>query len=147
MIMRICGKVGCNELVKKEDKYCEAHMKQKKVFIKESHKWYKKNRDDDWEQKFYNSKHWERARDNALDRDKYLCKMCYREKKITKADMVHHIIELKENRELGLDEENLISLCDACHKKVHAKYRGQGKSLMQQILRSLFNKIKENIYG
>ncbi|PAE58568.1 HNH endonuclease, partial [Bacillus licheniformis] len=35
------------------------------------------------------------------------------------ADMVHHIVEVKQDWSKRLDLSNLESLCNACHNKVH----------------------------
>ena len=43
---------------------------------------------------FYHSKAWERAREDALKRDSYLCQRCLAGGEITPATMVHHIEEL-----------------------------------------------------
>lgn len=72
---------------------------------------------------FYASRDWERAREDALKRDNYLCQRCFAAGDITPAVMVHHITELTPanvsdpNITCGLD--NLISLCDHCHKVTH----------------------------
>lgn len=76
--------------------------------------------------KFYNSTMWKHKRMQILERDHYECQDCRKrlrdavaagdilrgeEKKIRRAEEVHHIVELKEHPELGLEEDNLISLC------------------------------------
>jgi 5-methylcytosine-specific restriction endonuclease McrA len=76
--------------------------------------------------KFYNSTMWKYKRMQILERDHYECQDCRKrlrdavaagdilrgeEKKIRRAEEVHHIVELKEHPELGLEEDNLISLC------------------------------------
>ena len=65
-----------------------------------------------------------------LDRDHYECQDCRkrikdaaasgaqligRDRKIWRAEEVHHIQELKEHPELGLADDNLVSLCTQCH--------------------------------
>lgn len=44
-----------------------------------------------------------------------------RREKIRRAEEVHHIVELKEHPELGLEEDNLISLCVPCHNLRHGR--------------------------
>ena len=45
------------------------------------------------------------------------------EKGIAKeADLVHHIVPVREGGAL-LDEQNLMSLCNECHSRIHA-HRG-----------------------
>ncbi|MCC2249089.1 HNH endonuclease [Virgibacillus sp. AGTR] len=79
--------------------------------------------------KFLNSAAWLKCRTLALKRDHYLCQRCFKRKKITPADMVHHIKPRDEYPELSLTLDNLISLCNACHNKEHPeKGGGQRKS-------------------
>lgn len=80
--------------------------------------------------RFYHSTDWERAREQALQRDGYLCKHCLAHGVETPAVMVHHISELTPanindpNATINLD--NLVSLCDLCHKKAHGWARQGG---------------------
>lgn len=86
--------------------------------------------------KFYNSKQWKNKRIIILVRDKYECQDCRKrlddavgnniflspeDRKIRRAEEVHHIKELKEYPELGLDDDNLISLCSVCHNIRHGR--------------------------
>lgn len=77
---------------------------------------------------FYHSKAWENAREDALIRDSRLCQRCLAAGEIKPAVMVHHVIELtpaninEQNITCGLD--NLVSLCDKCHKITHGWARG-----------------------
>ena len=72
---------------------------------------------------FYHSKAWERAREDALKRDSYLCQRCLASGEITPATMVHHIEELTpaniNDPDIACGLDNLVSLCDLCHKKTH----------------------------
>lgn len=69
------------------------------------------------EQGFYHKTAWRRLRLLALQRDHYLCQACLRRKKITPATEVHHVKELEDFPELGLDLSNLESLCWYCHEE------------------------------
>lgn len=69
--------------------------------------------------KFYKSKEWRQLRLIALQRDKYECQMCKKNGKYHKAECVHHIKEVKLFPWLALTLSNLMSLCNACHNKVH----------------------------
>ncbi|PLR93200.1 HNH endonuclease [Bacillus sp. T33-2] len=68
---------------------------------------------------FYKSTAWEKCRDVVLRRDHYLCQECYRNKKVTPADLVHHIVELLNDWDMALDPDNLESLCHSCHNRKH----------------------------
>lgn len=71
--------------------------------------------------KFRNSKEWKNKRDEIGMRDKHLCRYCLKNNRIVyeKID-VHHIIPLKDNFEMRLDDSNLISLCRMCHEDAEA---------------------------
>mgnify|MGYP000001299393 len=86
--------------------------------------------------KFYDSKAWQAKRIEILKRDRFECQDCRtriqkavaegkwlpeKEKKIARAEQVHHIQELKEHPELALDNDNLISLCVRCHNIRHGR--------------------------
>ncbi len=68
---------------------------------------------------FYKDKRWVKKRKNILRRDDYTCKHCSRYGKTTLANTVHHIYPLETHPKLRLVSKNLISLCAACHGKMH----------------------------
>ena len=85
---------------------------------------------------FYNSGEWKRKRIEILKRDRFECQDCRKrledaraaghilqgeDRKIRRAEEVHHIAELKEHPELGLEDDNLISLCVKCHNLRHGR--------------------------
>lgn len=82
------------------------------------HKIYDKYKRDEKSKKFYDSKEWEKARELALKKYYYLCQECLKRKIITPYDVVHHIVPLKESKELSLDIDNLLPLCHKCHNKI-----------------------------
>lgn len=69
--------------------------------------------------RFHKTKKWGRKRKVILRRDKYMCRHCKRYGNTTQATMVHHIYPVEEFLHLGLINDNLISLCNACHEKMH----------------------------
>ena len=86
--------------------------------------------------KIYNSKRWEKKREDILIRDNYECQDCKQrlrdamaagiiltgdDAKIRRACEVHHIKELKEYPELAYDDDNLIGLCTQCHNLRHGR--------------------------
>lgn len=54
-----------------------------------------------------------------LSRDEYKCQICKRYGRQREATTVHHIKHFDEFPELALESDNLISLCEACHNKMH----------------------------
>ncbi len=73
----------------------------------------------DWAAAFYASKRWQMQRAYILGRDKYTCQApgCH-----DVATEVHHIVELTPENihdpRIALGEDNLTSLCRACHQKI-----------------------------
>lgn len=92
---------------------------------------YKRNKERD---RFYHSTAWRKCRDLALKRDNYLCQECLKNKRITKAVMVHHIVEVKDDFTKALVLENCVSLCNSCHEKHHDR---SGKSKKKVISKKI----------
>ena len=72
-----------------------------------------------YNKKFYKTNTWKIKRKTILKRDNFECQMCKDEGLYSKATTVHHIKHYDKFPELGLTDENLISLCASCHNKVH----------------------------
>ena len=67
----------------------------------------------------YTASRWLRTRKRILRRDGYMCRECSRYGRARAAAEVHHIKHVDEYPELAYKDENLISLCHACHNKMH----------------------------
>ena len=126
--LRPCRKMNCTALTRDEMGYCDKHkveyleiLKKQKV---ERDKRYdenvRKTRDKKYHE-FYKSDEWERVKKAILVRDKGLCQWCYKQGKLKSADVVHHIVELKQDWSRRLDPSNLVSLCHECHNRHHGK--------------------------
>lgn len=72
-----------------------------------------------WLRRFYKSTGWKRKRKGILRRDNYECQECKRQGGYSKATDVHHIKHLEAHPELALHDDNLESLCAACHNRLH----------------------------
>lgn len=69
---------------------------------------------------FYRITPWQALRTQVLRRDAYTCQACKRNgKPFVVARIVHHIKDRHTYPELAMAEENLESLCRACHNKLH----------------------------
>ena len=134
----------CNNcLIDINEKYCEKCKIKKEKEIKENRKDYFKryneNRDDIYS--FYNSKEWTSIRAVVKQRDMGLCQVCLMKNIIHYMTTVHHIIELKDNYSLRIDENNLISVCSSCHQKIHREYENgtESKQKMIEVLQEIIN--------
>lgn len=112
-----CNYPGCSALVPGGERHCEAHRKQ-------IHRTYDRNRRDPDLYKFYGSVVWQRLREYKKTRDP-LCEECLNKGKVVPVEHVHHKIPAGRDPSKRLDIDNLISLCEMCHKRLHAfgKYK------------------------
>lgn len=86
---------------------------------------------DDKIELFYFTEDWRELREDVLDHYYNECQECLKKGKYSRADMVHHVNEVRHRPELALsmyytDEHgkqqiNLMPLCNACHNIVHDK--------------------------
>lgn len=124
--LRPCLYPGCPELTNQT--YCMKHqlkrMQQRRRDKAKQDEYYDRFKRDQQSKQFYHSKDWKKAREQALVRDNYLCQHCLKKKRFTRATIVHHIVEVKEDWGKRFDIDNLISLCAACHNRVHAGKAG-----------------------
>lgn len=73
------------------------------------------------ERDYLSDKRYKRVRRVALTRDKYLCQNCKRYGRKTAATITHHIWQAEYYPEYKYKVWNLISLCSACHNKMHVR--------------------------
>lgn len=118
---KLCNKMGCTNIVKQPDKYCDTHIHIEIIDKQNRNRYYDSKVRDDKTNKFYHSSAWAKTRYARLVRDNKLCQDCLSSRRITIADTVHHIIEVKQNWSKRFDIDNLISLCNSCHNKRHKK--------------------------
>ena len=80
--------------------------------------------------KFYKSDNWKEIRQRVLEDKHYECQLCLEKGKYTRADMVHHVNEVRVRPDLALSRtyrdndgvhDNLMPLCNTCHNIVHEK--------------------------
>ena len=91
-------------------------------------KWIEKLRESGELWRFYKSKEWRNLKDEVLKEQHYECQICKKQGIITKADTVHHNQFVTKHPSLALSKlyyykgkqyRNLISVCRACHNKLH----------------------------
>jgi 5-methylcytosine-specific restriction enzyme A len=64
--------------------------------------------------KIYNTQAWKDKRNEVVKEE---CEQCGSQKNLR----VHHIIPIDVNPDLALDNDNLRTLCERCHKVVHSE--------------------------
>lgn len=105
--------------------------------VKQRHKEYDKYSRDKEAKAFYNSPNWLRMRQYILDKYDNIDVYVYiRYGQIEKADTVHHIWELSEEKAQALSEKNLIPVSSATHSLIHSEYAKseENKKTMQATL-------------
>ena len=68
---------------------------------------------------FYTTAKWKAKASKIKRRDGYQCQECKRYGKTSAAEQVHHINPLEDYPYLAWENDNLLSLCNACHNKMH----------------------------
>ena len=121
------NKPRCSKCEKEYQARRKIHLEKRKEYYKE----YNKNKRDN--QDFYNSKSWSLTRKTINNRDRGLCRLCYSEGKIIYSDCVHHIEEVRDNKALRHSEDNLISLCNRCHREVHYLYNSKSSIIKEKL--------------
>lgn len=93
---------------------------------------------------FYNSQEWKDLRSDVMVKVKGLDLYDYYiNHKITKADTVHHIVEVRQDYDRRLDITNLIPLSSSNHRKIHKMYF-KSKKDTQDILFKVLMKAKSD---
>lgn len=148
--LRPCKRVGCSNLTR--EGYCEEHQHVVREKESQRQRYYDKeirHKRDKKYSDFYNSREWEKFREdvlilyNGIDIYAY-----YIEKEIVLANTVHHIEELKDNWDKRLDVENMFPMSDGSHKKIHMLYKKDKEGTIR-LLRGLLIRFRKefNIKG
>lgn len=103
---RPCSYPGCPKLTYSQ--YCEEHSKVARQ------KYDKYERSSDVNRKY--GRAWKRIRDSYAAAHP-LCELCLKEGRLTPVEEVHHIVPISKGGTHARD--NLMSLCQSCHTKLH----------------------------
>jgi 5-methylcytosine-specific restriction protein A len=139
-IKKLCSR--CNKIIDYGNTYCDKCQEIADRNKKDSVKYYNTNVRDKESQSFYNSKAWKNIVKVVKSRQHGLCLMCLESNSISYYNVIHHIVELKEDKDKALDINNLICLCSSCHAKIHGEYNKSidTKKVMQNKLKQLINR-------
>ncbi|MGY5273851.1 HNH endonuclease [Lactiplantibacillus plantarum] len=121
--MKQCNHAGCRTLVPYDERYCEKH--QHKANAETYHK-RMYDSDESKYQQFYKTAAWRRLSRRFLELNP-VCIKCYEDGLIRKADVVDHVIEIKDDWSRRLDESNLQPLCYRHHNRKTGLVREQRK--------------------
>ncbi|NEU29946.1 HNH endonuclease [bacterium LRH843] len=113
--LKPCKKFGCGNLTR--NRYCNEHQDEQT----KQNRYYDRYSREERTVRFYASAAWKRLRELIKIRNNGLCQLCLKDKRIVIGTIVDHIIPIKVNWSLRLDEDNLQLLCQACHNKKTAE--------------------------
>ncbi|KMJ55222.1 hypothetical protein AB685_28400 [Bacillus sp. LL01] len=116
---RPCAEISCGNLTEKN--YCKIHEKKGEENQRQITRAYNKYSRDPVINTFYQSKEWKQVRALAFERDNGLCQRCLKRGVLKPANVVHHLVEVKEDWNRRLDLEILESLCHKCHNSEHKR--------------------------
>jgi len=106
MKAKICREPSCNTLIQQSEIYCSKHKREKIPFQNAIRS----------NEGFYNTSRWRQLRKQILSKQPY-CNKCGSDVNL----QIHHITEPRGNEELFFDENNLITICDKCHRIITQK--------------------------
>ena len=130
-IYKRCGR--CNKRIPEGTK-CDC--------VRERYREYDKRYRNKESKTFYGSSVWVKKRREIIELDEGIDVYVYMtEGRIERADTVHHIIPLQDDRSKGLDNDNLMSLNHNTHSRIEALYR-EDKSKMQRELKEMLRRFR-----
>ena len=89
----------------------------------------------------YHSKKWIMLRKECINKYDSICLYTlFKYNRIVPATLVHHIIELEEDKTQTFNLANLIPVCDIAHREIHRRYKTEGSKQVQTELKSYLEK-------
>ena len=152
-IKKFCAWQGCNETIDLSQMYCPKHQIQYEQQNRQNQKNYdntiRYKRDKKYSD-FYKSMEWEHMKLYIKSKYKSLCLWSYFiNYEIVATEEVHHIIPIKADFSLRLNEGNLIPLSFTIHKRVEARYKHSKVERIstQEQLRELLKRWNDEMHG
>jgi 5-methylcytosine-specific restriction protein A len=110
MKKKICNHPGCQALINPDERYCSEHIKPSKKPFEGAIR---------YNEELYKTTQWKQLRKKIINENPQ-CFYCG----VSKEEMpleVHNIRPPRGNEELFFNEDNLIVVCGACHKRLTNK--------------------------
>lgn len=125
---RRCRYPGCHAMVQLPDHYCKQHYEHEAEYRANRQRWARarskqyqhkyntmtryRNSGKAMQYDFYRTKQWHNLRQQALDRDHYVCQYCGQPNSKT----VDHVVPIEYDKQLMTDLGNLATTCRKCHQ-------------------------------
>ena len=140
MLYKFCK---CGKQIPYELKMCD-ECKAKVIAYNKSRSYKDKKRATDKEAMFYNTKEWRNLRDKivkaymSMDIYEY-----YKTGKIVNAEVIHHLVEVREDWNKRLDKFNLIPCSRKNHQEIHLRYEVYGEEVVRKELEDMLEKFRK----
>jgi 5-methylcytosine-specific restriction protein A len=107
MKCKICHEPGCNVLISASETYCSKHKREPRQPFANAIR---------YNDSLYKTSQWRTLRKKILKEQPYCfyCGIAHNESRLE----VHHRIPPRGNEQLFFNEDNLISICPACHRVI-----------------------------
>ena len=119
-----CKVSHCKQLVDYSKLYCATHehigIKRKQEQADRYNERVRNNEYNKQYTKFYQSSVWKQTRMTKLLAQP-LCEECLKHNNVTQGQIVHHIIEIRDDWDKRVDQNNLETICRECHNKHHKR--------------------------
>lgn len=137
---------SCGKLIDYTEKHCEECTTKLDQLDKQRHKQNKASRKDKKEQELYTSTLWVKVKEEVkiktygIDAYEY-----YINNRVVTGEVVHHIVEVKEDWSKRLDISNLIYITNSTHRHIHNAYSksNEERKQMQNILYELLDRFNK----
>jgi len=133
-LKKLC--IKCNKVIDAPKSYCDECEKKIKTIKNQT---YDEARKDDKHHKFYYTKEWRRKREYILNLYNYIdLYELHINKRIIRANTVHHIIEIRDDYSKRLDDGNLFPCSSTTHSKLDKLYNND-KAGTQLLLKKMLS--------
>lgn len=133
----------CGKLIEYSSGKCQECKAKDEEAYKARRKKYRSNHKPDRELKFYNTKEWINLRNHIVN--SYLNMSIYsyyKDGKVVPSEVVHHIVEVRDDWSQRLNKLNLMPVTRAEHQEIHARMDREGKEKIQAELNEMLKKFK-----
>lgn len=155
MIKKTCR---CGKIIDAKEKMCKECWNKQRNTLRRIHSKYNKIREDKEEIAFYNSNIWKKVSNKVRGKFFNCCALCFCNSQSLWKDLeevselkyfiedgkrknlIHHIIEFKEDNSKATEENNLICVCEKHHSIIHKIYENANKENLQKELGTLVDR-------
>lgn len=141
MLYKYCS---CGQKIEYSKYKCDSCKAKAEEYSKERKKRYRDRQIKDKEMMFYNTKEWTKLRNYIVNAYMNMSVYSYyKEGKIVESEVVHHLVEVREDWGKRLDKFNLIPLTRKEHQLIHNRIEREGKEKVRLELEDMVARFRE----